>query len=223
MARAVEAAHAGEVLTGHLDRDLDHLLGQVSILLRYAAEEGPEGLAEQARLRQQDLPETARTRLLVYWSGDRSSAEDYLSRAILRPYVEVLRNVHVAPDRVHRRGQCPFCGGLPGIGCRRDGGEMEGARRMLACALCGGEWQFDRILCPSCLEADPYKLPNFQSETAKAVRLEACETCHRYVKSIDLSNDARPVPEVDDLSSLAMDLWAVEQGYTRIEPGLAGL
>jgi len=28
---------------------------------------------------------------------------------------------------------------------------------------------------------------------------------------------------VDDLVSLSMDLWAVEQGFTRIEPGLVGL
>jgi formate dehydrogenase maturation protein FdhE len=31
------------------------------------------------------------------------------------------------------------------------------------------------------------------------------------------------VPEVDDVGSIALDLWAVEQGYTRIEPGLAGM
>jgi formate dehydrogenase maturation protein FdhE len=55
------------------------------------------------------------------------------------------------------------------------------------------------------------------------LRIEACETCHRYVKSIDLSQDARPIPEVDDLASIAMDLWAVDQGFTRFEPGLAGI
>jgi len=100
---------------------------------------------------------------------------------------------------------------------------MEGARRLLACALCGGEWLFERIRCPSCFEEDPQELPHFQNDKHRNVRIEACETCHRYIKSIDLSEDARPIPEVDDLVSLAMDLWAVEQGYTRIEPGLAGL
>ena len=55
------------------------------------------------------------------------------------------------------------------------------------------------------------------------MRIEACETCRRYIKSLDLSLDARPIPEVDDLVSIAMDLWAVDQGYSRIEPGLAGL
>jgi formate dehydrogenase maturation protein FdhE len=43
------------------------------------------------------------------------------------------------------------------------------------------------------------------------------------VKSLDLSQDARPLPEVDDIVSLSMDLWALEQGYSRLEPGLAGL
>jgi formate dehydrogenase maturation protein FdhE len=43
------------------------------------------------------------------------------------------------------------------------------------------------------------------------------------VKSIDLTVDARPIPPIDDLVSLSMDLWATDEGYTRIEPGLAGI
>ena len=54
-------------------------------------------------------------------------------------------------------------------------------------------------------------------------RIEACETCKGYVKSIDLTNDARRIPEVDELASISLDLWAAEQGFQRIEPGLAGL
>jgi formate dehydrogenase maturation protein FdhE len=220
---AIEAAHAEQPLTGHLDEEAERLLSAASSVIRYAAEEGPEALSEEARARQKDLPSTARARLLVYWAGDRPSTEDYLSRAVLRPYVELLRALNRAPDRVHRRGQCPFCGGFPWIAARRDASTMEGARRMLGCALCGGEWLFGRILCPSCFEGDPDKLPSFQSDKHPNVRIEACETCHRYVKSLDLSEDARPIPEVDDLVSLSMELWAVDQGFTRIEPGLAGL
>jgi len=223
LARGIEAAHAAESLSGHLEDDAERFLDQVSMLTRYAAEEGPELLSEEARRRQTDLPSTVQTRLLVYWTGDRSSGPDYLARAVLRPYVEVLRSVNVAPNRVHRRGQCPFCGGFPWIGARREGSEMEGAKRMLGCALCGGEWSFGRILCPSCLDEDPHHLPSFQNDKHPTVRIEACETCHRYVKSIDLSQDARPIPEIDDLASLSMDLWAAEQGYARIEPGLAGI
>lgn len=223
MAEALEAGHAAAPLSGHLDVDADLLLGPASSLLRYAAEEGPQTLAADARARQEDLPSTRRARLLEYWSGDRPATEDYLSRAILRPYVEVLRLAAITPDRIHRRGRCPFCGGSPWVGARRDGSAMEGARRMLCCALCGGEWLFERILCPSCFEENPDRLPSFSSDAHPSVRIEACETCQRYVKTLDLSQDARPIPEVDDLVSVAMDLWALDQGFTRLEPGLAGL
>jgi len=54
-------------------------------------------------------------------------------------------------------------------------------------------------------------------------RIEVCETFGRYLKSIDLTLHARPIPEVADLLSIALDVWAGEQGYTRIEPGLAGI
>ena len=98
-----------------------------------------------------------------------------------------------------------------------------GAARSLVCALCGTEWPFPRIRCAACREADPVKLPSFQTEAHPSVRIEACETCRHYVKSLDLTLDARPLPEVDDLVSLTMDLWAIEEGWTRLEPGWAGI
>src|SRR5262249_23502485 len=101
--------------------------------------------------------------------------------------------------------------------------ESHGAQRVLLCALCGGEWPFARIRCPACDEQDPEKLPSFSDAGHPLVRIEACEGCRHYVQSIDLTLDARPIPEVDDLLSIALDLWAAEQGYTRIEPGLAGI
>jgi FdhE protein len=223
VAGALEAGHGEDPFTGHLDGDAGRLAGALASVLRYAAESGPEALAEEARARQKDEPSTARGRLLVYWTGDQPASEDYLSRAILRPYVEFLRSVNVGPDRVHVRGRCPFCGGAPWISARREGSLTEGARRMLGCALCGLEWIFERILCPACFEENPHKLSSFRDDGHPTVRIEACETCRRYVKSIDLSEDARPLPEVDDLVSIAMDLWAVGQGYSRIEPGLAGI
>ncbi|HEV2063839.1 MAG TPA: formate dehydrogenase accessory protein FdhE [Thermoanaerobaculia bacterium] len=223
LAAALEAAHVGNPLSGHLDRDVERFFDRTREVLRFAAESGPRELAEQARAQLGDDAATAHARLAVYWAGDRPTEEDYLSRALLRPYVEVLRAVNATPDRVHRHGRCPFCGGAPWVSARRDGSTMEGARRMLACSLCGGEWLFGRILCPACFEEDPGKLPSFKSDVHPTVRIEVCDVCKRYIKSLDLSEDARPVPEVDDLVSIAMDLWAIEQGFTRIEPGLAGI
>lgn len=222
-AARIEAEDALRPFSGHLDRDVDRFLEPIREVVRFAAREGPPPLSAAAAIRADEDDATARTRLLVYWEGGPEAREDYLSRAMLRPYVETLRSANRAPARVHRQGQCPFCGGAPWIAARRDGSESEGARRNLGCSLCGGEWLLGRILCPSCFEEDPVKLPIFQGDRYPAARIETCETCHRYVKSIDLSLDARLIPEVDDLVSLSMDLWAVEEGYTRIEPGLAGI
>lgn len=222
-AERIETSHEARALSVSLAADLAALLEPSLEVARFVARAGPEALAEEAAARAGEEHEIARTRLALFWNGDRSARLDYLSRAMLRPYAEVLRAHAVAVDRKHAEGRCPCCGSAPAVGCRRGGGEGEGAARFLVCALCGLEWPYLRIVCPACFERTPEKLPAFTSEKHPGVRIETCETCRRYVKSFDLSEDARPVPEIDDLASIALDLWAIDEGYTRIEPGLAGL
>jgi formate dehydrogenase accessory protein FdhE len=219
-----EMARALRSVSPDLDAMLAPLLASAPVLLRHA-ERGPVAVAEAARARLDDDPETARSRLRIYWDGGPDARDDYLSRAILQPWVHLLAAERRAPVRAPLPSACPFCSGLPWMAARSSTGQpdLQGAQRNLCCALCGGEWPFVRIKCPSCGEADPVKLPNFHDEARAAVRVEACETCKRYLKSIDLTLDARPIPEVDDLVTLSLDLWAQEQGYTRIEPGLAGI
>jgi len=223
LAGAIESLHAERPLSGRLDADADRFLDRCGFVLRFAVEHGPPVLAEKAQDREREEGARARSRLQAWWSGDHETADDYLSRALLRPYVEVLARRKLAPDRFRRPGHCPFCGGSPWIAARRPETDGEGAHRSLGCSLCGGEWPVGRILCPACDEGDPAKLPSFQSPSYPAVRIEACETCRQYVKSIDLTVDGRAIPEVDDLVSLGMDLWAASQGFARIEPGLAGV
>ena len=77
--------------------------------------------------------------------------------------------------------------------------------------MCAFVPQIDRIRCPACGEEDPEKLPSFSAPQHAGVRVEACESSKTYVKSIDLTLDARRGPEIDDLVALSMDLWAVSQ------------
>jgi FdhE protein len=222
-AAALTARHRDQPLAGNPGVDFHRLADLLPRLLTLASSDGPPELGEEADARATDVPETAKARLLVYWEGAADAAGDYLSRALLRPYTETLAGAGVAPERLHREGHCPFCAGRPIVSFRKTDPESHGAARWLACGLCGTAWPFARIRCPACQEQDPAKLPSFQSEKHSGVRIEACETCRRYVKSVDLTLDMRPIPEVDDLASLAMDLWAIEEGYTRIEPGWAGI
>jgi FdhE protein len=178
----------------------------------------PAGLAQQARERGQSK-DTLFPPLLALWADE---SADYLSRALLRPYLEALRELSLTPDRARGAG-CGFCGGPPWVSVRRASGDADGAARFLCCALCGSEKPYPRIRCPGCGEQDPTKLPSYQSDEYPEARIEACESCRRYLKSIDLSLDARPVAEVDELRSIGMDLWALEQGFIRMEPGIAGV
>lgn len=224
-ARALEAAHARRPLEGDLAADGALLVEPGRALLGAVVEAGPPPLAEAAEERRSEDAGRFQARLRVYWERGQDARDDYLSRALLRPYCAALAALGIHPRRSGetpaRPARCPRCGGAPAVAARRP--EGDGLRRSLCCALCGGEWPVNRILCPACGEEDPKKLPSFQSQLHPAARIEACDACRRYVKSIDLSGDGRLVPEVDDLASLGLDLWALEQGYLRIEPGLAGL
>jgi FdhE protein len=223
VAETLGGERATSAFSGTFASDVDRVLPALRDVVRFAAEHGPPVLHEAARERLSEKDELARTRLELYWRGDRRTSDDYLSRAMLRPYVELLRDRSASPDRERARGCCPFCGGAPLVACRRSDSDSDGAARSLVCGLCALEWSFQRIQCPACFEESPARLPSYASESHASVRVEACETCRRYVKSIDLKTEPRAVPEVDDLASLSLDLWAIEQGFTRIEPGLAGM
>ena len=188
-------------------------------LLEYCAEKGPPELSSDAR----DLLSSGfGERIRAYWD---TGEFDYLARAALQPFARMLRETGRSPER-GVSGACVFCGSGAWIASRRippGPGTGEGALRMMHCALCSFSWQIGRILCPACGEQDPEKLPSFTAPQHAGVRVEACETCKMYVKSIDLTLDARRVPEIDELVALSLDLWAVSQGYERLEPGLAGL
>ena len=194
-------------LTGSLQRDLFAVRGAAEPLVafvRSAAPEPPGPLNDE--------------QLLGYWQG--VSLEDWLARTVLQPYLAALRFGKLSHDRPRPDGRCPYCGGLPWVASREPEAVGDGARRMLHCSLCAFVWQVNRIRCAACGEENPEKLPVFNADEHQGARIEACETCQAYVKSIDRTDDARRLPEVDDLVSLGLDLWAQEQGFTRIEPGL---
>jgi hypothetical protein len=55
------------------------------------------------------------------------------------------------------------------------------------------------------------------------ITIEACDVCRLYRKCVDLSLDRDALPEVDDLASVPLDLWATAQGYRKRNVNLFGL
>lgn len=220
---AAALAGRGVTLSGAFEQDLAAFRGQLDAVVRYAGEAGPPGLRAEVDGYASHGP----ARLIAWWRGSRSGRTDYLARALLRPYAETLIATGVAPEPFAGPAPavagCTSCGGPAWIAWRRSGSGDEAAQRFLGCGVCGSERQLGRIACAACGETAPDKLAVFQTERHPAVRIEACDACQRYIKSIDLTVDGLAVPEIDDLCSLSMDLWATDQGYERLEPSLAGV
>jgi len=116
--------------------------------------------------------------------------------------------------------RCPRCNSLPLLGVLRQ--EGDGGKRFLQCALCSQEWGFLRILCAHCGEDREEKLPVYTAEQFPHVRMETCDTCKHFLRTIDLTKEGNAVPMVDDLATIPLTLWAKERGYQRIQDNLLG-
>ncbi|MDR3702909.1 MAG: formate dehydrogenase accessory protein FdhE [Candidatus Sulfopaludibacter sp.] len=146
--------------------------------------------------------------------------EAFLHHLTVQPYAEQQAR-SAATSRTAVQPLCPYCGENPVAAVLRP--EGEGGKRFLLCSLCATEWEFRRLLCPRCGEEDPVKLPVFTAEQFPHVRVEACESCLTYMKAVDLTRNGMAVPEVDELAAVALDLWAREQGYTKLQINVIGM
>jgi FdhE protein len=102
-------------------------------------------------------------------------------------------------------------------------GEGDGAKRSLICSLCSTEWLYRRVVCPNCGEENKDQLPVYIAEQTDYVRVDACDTCKCYLKSVDLTKDGHAVPLVDEIATVALNIWAEEHGYVKLETNLLGM
>ena len=211
---------------GSIETDASALADAASGLFKTVADHGPELLAAQARDLLASDASTWRHLLLDYWHM--RSDRQFFAKALAQPYAEWLANT--GAERIDREfnavnNRCPRCGGAPQLSMLDAGATpaIDGSGRRLLCATCLTAWPFRRVLCPSCGEADEQKLGYFQSSTLEHVRLDACESCHRYLKTIDLGRLGLAVPLVDEVAAASLDLWAQEHGYQKIELNLLGV
>jgi FdhE protein len=214
---------------GSLPQDLPGLMSYFGVFLDWALEKGTTLLSSQAREisqwekgRQEDL-------LFSYWKGEEIPGRNFFPKAFLQPYGAFLASHEkTIQDRNIEKGACPFCGGAPQVSYLQTPPSLvssgsEGARRYLLCSLCFTDWPINRICCAHCQELNPYKLLFYQTDQLPSVRVEACDSCKRYIKGVDLTKDGLAVPLVDEIATPVLDLWAQEQGYQKVELNLAGV
>jgi len=118
---------------------------------------------------------------------------------------------------------CPFCGGAPQLSILESAGDADGGGRQLLCATCFTVWPFRRVLCAQCGEEDEHRLGYYHSPAFDHLRVDACDTCRHYLKTVDLTRLGIAVPVVDEVAGAPLDLWAHEHDYQKIELNLVGL
>ncbi|PYT69205.1 MAG: hypothetical protein DMG39_19240 [Acidobacteria bacterium] len=201
---------------------LPHFRGYLSVIENHA----PPALAESARQMALLGSDSWIASLEAYWQHagiyeqQVGAFAQFLPRAFLQPYVEFRAGSLPRAPQVTTPRLCPLCGSRPLLGVLRP--EGDGGKRFLQCSFCLQEWEFRRILCPSCGEETEDKLPVYIAEDSPHVRVEACDTCKFYLRTIDLTKDGNAIPLVDDLAAIPHTLWATEQGYLRLQPNLLG-
>jgi len=112
------------------------------------------------------------------------------------------------------RGSCPVCGSLPCLSLL----EEEVGKRFLLCSHCGYRWRIDRMICPFCNNRDQESLQFFYAEEEKTHRVDLCEKCHQYIKTIDLRTIGQTDFLLEDLATLHLDIVASKRGYKRPVP-----
>lgn len=118
---------------------------------------------------------------------------------------------HEIETETWMRGLCPVCGSLPSLSLFKE----EVGKRFLLCSHCRYQWRIDRMICPFCNNKDQESLHYFSAEGEEAYRINLCDQCHQYIKTIDLRTIGETDPSLEDLATLHLDITASKRGYKR--------
>lgn len=106
------------------------------------------------------------------------------------------------------KGYCPICGSDPGLSLL----EGEG-KRSLFCGFCWHKWETQRIFCPFCENTEGKTLHYFYHEEEKELRVNVCDSCKKYIKTVDARKADRIIyPPLEQISTLHLDIQAREKG-----------
>jgi FdhE protein len=146
-------------------------------------------------------------------SGVSGSAIEMLDEVLawsMRPFLS--RTAEVLQQRASlgawKRGVCPVCGGEPDFACITTGGE-----RLLICGRCQTRWPTEPFACPFCGENEKSNITSFATPDG-TYRVTACQSCMRYLKTLDGRRAGRAVmPSVDTIATLPLDAVVMQKGF----------
>jgi FdhE protein len=189
--------------------NINQAVAVIPSLLEFVQRAGPPALAQAAR---GFNPAHAERLLGDYWAvRPHLSINDFFARAALQPYAAGF------PEGL----ECPWCAQPPQAGCLHPQGD--GLAFEVVCPLCLRRRSSPRGRCPACNASSESAVANFTAAEFPQMRVLACESCKGYLLIVDLQRDPAAVPEVDELAALPLDIWAIQHGYHKMQPNIAGV
>ena len=87
---------------------------------------------------------------------------------------------YLSEEQFWQKPGCPVCGSTPVLSVLDTDG-----KRFLICGFCWSQWAVPRIRCPFCLVTAIRKLHYKVNDHEKEYRIEACDRCRSYLKTVD--------------------------------------
>ncbi len=137
---------------------------------------------------------------------------DFVIYNSLKPSLNLFAGMvarYLDKDNEWVRGYCPVCGSMPELSVFEDNG-----KRFLLCGFCGHKWQSKRVFCPFCENTDHETLRYFEIEEEEEYRVDVCEKCKMFIKTVDIKKLSRPVYlQLECISTPYIDVKFSEMGY----------
>jgi len=143
-----------------------------------------------------------------------------ISQELIKPFFHFLASqaANAVSFEHWLEGYCPICGDTPSFA--RFSSEEEG-KRYLWCITCDVEWGFQRLCCPSCKNNDHTKLRFLTTDFREELRIDVCEKCKGYIKTIDERKTGHEEATIflkENVASVYLDMMAEAKGYMKHLP-----
>lgn len=146
--------------------------------------------------------------------------EDELAQLLFllsRPFFLMLGKPFRDEKLSWQEGRCPVCHATPAIASLDEEG------RRLHCSFCGTKGIFRRMGCPVRPADGSSKTRIFTFEKEEGFRIDACDECGSYVKTVTASLLREMSSDLVDLVSLPLDIIVQGKGYRRLSPNPIGM
>jgi FdhE protein len=213
----------------HLTIDMDASIHLFRSLCRIGRTGNPYMAAELEKIDRALADNTLELQELLAGGGkeqviERAAADQGLDKQILSFFIQssTKPSIEAGRDQLRgevdleswRKGHCPICGSLPVVSLLKG----EGGMRYSVCSYCGCKWRIDRLSCSICGTKEQGMLQYIYGEGEEACRIDLCDNCHHFIKTIDYRSLEGSDPSLEDLATIHLDMVAVQKGYTRVIP-----